>query len=100
MSKPKPFDAPIQLRESQIMAMVRGRLRLSLDVRTETVMVDADNIRRPWTEDDNLAVLEEIQKARPGVLNGHSFTYERLRRCVHAVAAEHPIGDLIDEGSH
>ncbi|RVJ12578.1 hypothetical protein [Sinorhizobium medicae] len=97
---PLSHSAPIQLRESQIMAMVRGRIRLSLDARTGAVMVDADNGRRPWTDDDNMALLEEIQKARPGVLNGHVFNLQRLRRCVHAVAAEHPIGDLADDGRH
>ncbi|MBD9538763.1 MULTISPECIES: hypothetical protein [Ensifer] len=88
----------IELRESQVMAMVRGRNRLSLDVRTGAVMVDSDNGRRPWTDDDDMALLEVIQKARPGVLNGHAFNLDRLRRCVHAVAAEHPIGDLADDG--
>lgn len=98
MRWPQLNSAPMQLRESQIMAMVRGRFRLSLDVRTGTITVDADSGRRPWTEDDNMALLEEIQKARPGILNGHAFNLERLRKCVHAVAAEHPIGDLADDG--
>lgn len=98
MTKPLSHSAPIQLRESQIMAMVRGRIRPCLDVRTGAVMVDADIGRRPWTDNDNMALLEEIQKTRPGVLYGHAFNLERLRRCVNAVAAEHPIGELGDDG--
>lgn len=100
MTKYQAKNAPMPLRDSQIMAMIRGRFRLILDVRAGRVMVDSDNGRRAWTEDDAMAALEQIQRTRPGVLNGHAFSYERLLRCVHAVAAEHPIRDLADDGRH
>jgi hypothetical protein len=83
------------------MKMLRKECRLGRRIFDRAVMIaDGAGGWREIEQADAMRLLERVQERREGVLYGYALNLDRLWRCIEAIAAEWPVGDLADDGRY